>query len=84
MITVRESEARRLEDFLLKTSKLVPEEHLYVYSVKIDGVQHYRVALGTYPTVAEVRAAIQELPDFLRSRSPYHRSVERMRSQNRQ
>jgi len=63
---------------------VVPVGDLFVYSVKIDNRQHYRVAYGAYPTSALVLSAMKELPAPLGSYRPYYRSIERMRSQNRQ
>ena len=56
----------------------------YVYSVKINDQQHYRLAYGLYPTLADATQAIKDLPPVYRQFAPYQRSVERMRSQNRQ
>ncbi len=84
LITVRASELDRLEDFLLKASKVVSLGDIHVYSVKIDGGQCYRAAYGSYPGPSEVLAAMRGLPPLLLAQRPYYRSVERMRSQNRQ
>jgi len=84
LLTVKSEDLRRLEDFLLKASRLVGPEELHVYSVKIDGQQHYRAAYGQFSGVAEAQAAIKELPPLFRAQNPYPRSIERMRSQNRQ
>ncbi len=56
----------------------------YVYGVKIDDQQHYRLAYGLYRTFAEANQAIKNLPPAYRQFSPYLRSVARMRSQNSQ
>jgi len=41
------------EDFLLRASKMLPGfGDLLVYSVKINGQQHYRVAYGSYASRA--------------------------------
>jgi len=56
----------------------------YLYGVKIDDSQHYRLAYGLYPTFADANKGIGGLPPDYRQFSPYLRSVERMRSQNRQ
>jgi len=56
----------------------------YVYGVKIDDQQHYRLAYGLYPTYAEAKESIASLPAAYRQFGPYLRSVERMQSQNRQ
>jgi len=82
--TAKTSELASMEAFLLKTSKMVPVEELFVYSVKIDSQQYYRAAFGTYPTPGETLAAMGQLPPFLKSQQPYFRSIERMRSQNSQ
>jgi MSHA biogenesis protein MshM len=78
------SELDPLEDFLLAASEVLSREEFFVYSVKIGGRQHYRVAYGTYASAAEARAAIDALPPMFAAYRPYYRSVERMRSQNRQ
>ncbi|MBE0619630.1 MAG: AAA family ATPase [Burkholderiales bacterium] len=64
-------------------------EHLdltdfHLYGVKIDGRQHYRLAYGLYATPAQADQHIKSLPMVYRQSGPYLRSVERMRSQNRQ
>ena len=75
----------RIEDLLARIpARKLEIEDFYVYSVKIDDQQHYRVAYGLYPTVDAANKAIRELPATYRSFSPFQRSVERMRSQNRQ
>ena len=56
----------------------------YIYGVKINDQQHYRLAYGLYPSSAEATKAIGSLPPDYRQFAPYVRSVERMRSQNRQ
>ncbi len=58
--------------------------NFYVYGVKIDDRQHYRLAYGLYPGISEANRVIKNLPAPYRQFSPYLRSVERMRSQNRQ
>lgn len=84
LVTVSSEQLGLLEDFLLKASKMVPTGELYIYSVKISGQQYYRVAYGSYATQAQALAAIEELPTPFSAYRPYYRSVERMRSQNRQ
>lgn len=74
----------QLEDFLRKAATMLPVGELFVYSVKIDGRQHYRVAYGSYPSEASALDAMKGLPQALAAYQPYARSVERMRSQNRQ
>lgn len=56
----------------------------YIYGVKINDQQHYRLAYGLYPGTAEANQGIRQLPQAYKQFSPYVRSVERMRSQNRQ
>jgi type II secretory pathway predicted ATPase ExeA len=81
---VNSRELGQLEDFLLRASKILPVGDLFVYSVKIDGQQHYRVAYGSYASPDQALAAIKGLPPLISAYHPYYRSVERMRSQNRQ
>ena len=83
-MVVKASELARLERFLAGASKVLSRGEFHVYSVKINGVQHYRAAYGLYPSVAATLVAMRELPPELKVHNPYHRSVERMRSQNRQ
>ena len=84
VLTVKDSELARLEGFLLRAFKLAPREDFHVYSVKSDGVQYYRAAYGLYPNLDKARAAMHALPPLLATQKPFYRSVERMRSQNRQ
>ena len=84
LVTVSSGEVRKLEDFLLRASATVPAGELFVYSVKIDGRQHYRVAYGSYASPERALDAIKGLPPFFSAYHPYYRSIERMRSQNRQ
>ena len=65
------------------TNNLAPTD-FYVYGVKIDDRQHYRLAYGLYRTFAEANQGMRSLPPAYRQFSPYLRSVERMRSQNSQ
>jgi MSHA biogenesis protein MshM len=81
---VNSKELGQLEDFLLRISKVLPVGELFVYSVKINGQQHYRVAYGSYASPDQALAAIRGLPSLISAYHPYYRSVERMRSQNRQ
>src|SRR5712664_647753 len=81
---VNSKELGQLEDFLLRASKVLPVDELFVYSVKIDGQQHYRVAYGSYASPEQALAAIKGLPPLLSAYRPYYRSVGRMRSQNSQ
>jgi MSHA biogenesis protein MshM len=84
LATVSAGELQQLEDFLKKAGTTVPESELFVYSVKIDGEQHYRVAYGSFPNAAKALEAMKGLPQLLAAYQPFTRSVERMRSQNRQ
>ena len=56
----------------------------HVYGVKINDQQHYRLAYGIYAGATEANQALRRLPPAYRQFGPYLRSVERMRSQNRQ
>jgi MSHA biogenesis protein MshM len=84
LATASAGELPQLEDFLRKAATAVPDGKLFVYSVKIDGQQHYRVAYGSFPSAAKALEAMKGLPQQLAAYQPYTRSVERMRSQNRQ
>ena len=84
LATVNSGGLAQLEEFLHRASKMVPAGELFVYSVKIDGQQHYRAAYGSYASPAQALAAINGLPPLFSAYHPYYRSVERMRSQNRQ
>ena len=84
LATVNDEELPQLEDFLRKAAETLPLNELLVYSVKIDGHQHYRVAYGSYPSEIKALEAIEGLPQRLAAYHPYARTVGRMRSQNRQ
>ena len=84
LATVGAGQLQQLEDFLQRAADTVPLGELFVYSVKIDGQQHYRVAYGSFPGATRAFEAMKGLPPLLAAYQPYARSVERMRSQNRQ
>lgn len=84
LLTVKEDDIARMENFLVRASRLVPEDALHVYRVRIDGTQHYRAAFGDFEGPGQAIEAMKELPPLFRSLNPYQRSVERMKSQNRQ
>jgi type II secretory pathway predicted ATPase ExeA/septal ring-binding cell division protein DamX len=84
LATASVEELPQLEDFLRKAAATLSVGELIVYSVKIDGRQHYRVAYGSYPSEARALDAMKGLPQALAAYQPYARSVERMQSQNRQ
>jgi type II secretory pathway predicted ATPase ExeA len=84
LATVTSGELAQLESFLQKTADSLPIGEVFVYSVKIGGQQCYRVAYGSYPSATEAFNAMKGLPPLLAAYQPYTRSVERMRSQNRQ
>jgi septal ring-binding cell division protein DamX len=85
LLTADARDIRRIEELLVRTSGRQFElADFHVYGVRINDRQHYRVAYGLYPSLAEVSLAIRNLPAAYRQLGPYHRSVDRMRSQNRQ
>ena len=78
-------DVHRIEDMLVRVpGRKLKLEDFYVYSLKINDLQHYRVAYGLYPSAEEANRAIRNLPQVYKAFGPFHRSVERMRSQNRQ
>ena len=85
LLTVTYKDVHRIEDMLVRApGRKLKLEDFYVYSVKINDLQHYRVAYGLYPSAEEANRAIRNLPQVYKTFGPFHRSVERMRSQNRQ
>ena len=65
-------------------SAKLEQTDFYIYGVRINDSQHYRLAYGLYPNFAEANQGMRSLPPAYRQFGPYLRSVERMRSQNRQ
>ncbi len=85
LLTAGTRDLRRIEELLARAAgRNLHLSDFYVYSVKIDDRQHYRLAYGLYPTLADANRGIKDLPPVYRQFAPYQRSVERMRSQNRQ
>jgi MSHA biogenesis protein MshM len=85
LFTTGAHDLRAVEDLLARAAAgNLALSDFYVYGVKIDDQQHYRLAYGLYPTSAEAMQGMKILPPAYRQFSPYLRSVERMRSQNRQ
>jgi type II secretory pathway predicted ATPase ExeA len=84
LATMSEAETDDLERLLRQAAELLNPDELYVYGVKINGRQHYRAAYGDFPSADAAAKAIDDLPATLKSRRPYQRSVEAMRTQNLQ
>jgi septal ring-binding cell division protein DamX len=85
LLTAGLHDLRRIEELLARAEgRNLSLSDFYVYGVKIDEQQHYRLAHGLYPTLADANQGIKGLPPVYRQFAPYQRSVARMRSQNRQ
>jgi septal ring-binding cell division protein DamX len=85
LLTAGTHDLRRIEELLARAAgRNLELSDFYVYGVKINDQQHYRLAYGLYPTLAEVTQGIKALPPVYLQSGPYFRSVDRMRSQNRQ
>jgi len=85
LITAGKYDLRHIEELLARA----PERGLdladfHVYAVKIGDDQHYRLAYGLYPARTDLDRALDSLPSVYKQFQPYRRSIERMRSQNRQ
>lgn len=75
-------ESGRMENFLRTLVGVLNPSEVYVYSVRVDGRQHYRVAYGSFASASEVQAALDALPPSLKAASPFQRSVGEMRRLN--
>jgi type II secretory pathway predicted ATPase ExeA/septal ring-binding cell division protein DamX len=85
LLTAGTHDVRRIEELLARAAgRNLELSDFYVYGVKINDQQHYRLAYGLYPTLAEVSQGIKNLPQVYLHFGPYYRSVDRMRSQNHQ
>ena len=85
LLTAGAGDLQRIEDVLARASaKNLNLPDFHVYGVMINDQQHYRVAYGLYPSLLEVNQGIKSIPPDFRQFGPFYRSVERMRSQNRQ
>jgi type II secretory pathway predicted ATPase ExeA len=85
LLTAGTHDVLRIEELLARAAgRNLKLSDFYVYGVKIDNQQHYRLAYGLYPTRAEVAQAIKDLPPAYLQFGPYYRNVDRMRSQNHQ
>ena len=85
LLTAGRHDVRRIEDLLERASgRNLKLSDFYVYGVKINDQQHYRLAYGLYPTLTESTQGIKDLPPVYLQFGPYQRNVDRMRSQNRQ
>jgi type II secretory pathway predicted ATPase ExeA/septal ring-binding cell division protein DamX len=76
-------ESGRMENFLREVMGVLNPADVYVYSVRVDGRQHFRVAYGSFASTNEVQAALDALPPALKAGSPFQRSVGEMRRLNR-
>ena len=77
-----DSESSRMENFLRQVMGVLNASEVYVYSVRVDGRQHFRVAYGSFASASEVQAALDALPPALKAGSPFQRSVGEMRRLN--
>jgi septal ring-binding cell division protein DamX len=85
LLTVGKNDLRRIEEVLARAAARNLElSDFHLYSVRINDKQHYRLAYGLYPDQAAVSQGIKEMPAVYRQFGLFYRSVERMRSQNRQ
>lgn len=85
LLTAGTQDVRRIEELLARAAgRNLELSDFYVYGVKIDETQHYRLAYGVYPTLAAASQGLSSLPAVYKPFAPYPRSLERMRSQNRQ
>ena len=84
LLTVKDVNVARLEGFLLRAIKMAPREDFHIYSVKIDDAQWYRLAYGLFSNFGQARVAMQQLPPLFSAEQPFYRTIQRMRSQNRQ
>ena len=85
LITASRHDLPRIEELLARApARGLDPIDFHVYGVKIGDEQHYRLAYGLYATLADVSRGINALPAVYRQFRPFHRSVDRMRSQNRQ
>ena len=85
LLTAGTQDLRRIEDLLERAAgRNLELSDFHVYGVRINDQQHYRLAYGLYPTLAEASQGIKDLPPVYLQFGPYYRSVARMRSQNQQ
>ena len=85
LLTSNVKDLHRIEDVLSRApGKDLKLSDFYVYGVKINDQQHYRLAYGLYPDLVEVSQGVKSMPAAYRQFGLFYRSVERMRSQNRQ
>jgi septal ring-binding cell division protein DamX len=84
LLTVSAAEINVMERFLRQAEDLVDVSDMRVYSVKLNGRQHYSATYGLYPSLEETITAMGDLPSSFKSRGPYHRSVTLMRRQNQE
>jgi type II secretory pathway predicted ATPase ExeA/septal ring-binding cell division protein DamX len=84
LMTIPARDAQAMERFLKQAGDLVDLQDVRVYSMKVNGQQHYGVTYGLYPSVEETITAMGDLPSQFKSRGPYHRSIGVMRRQNQE
>jgi septal ring-binding cell division protein DamX len=84
LLTVSAGDISVMERFLRQAGELVEINEMRVYSVKLNGQQHYSATYGLYPSLEETITAMGGLPSSFKARGPYHRSVTLMRRQNQE
>jgi type II secretory pathway predicted ATPase ExeA/septal ring-binding cell division protein DamX len=84
LLTVSAANINVMERFLRQAEDLVDVSDMRVYSVKLNGQQHYSATYGLYSSLEDTITAMGDLPSSFKSRGPYHRSVTLMRRQNQE
>ncbi len=85
LVTAGASDLHAVEELLARAAASgLALSDFYVYGVKIGDQQHYRLAYGIYPAFTEANQGMRRLPPAYTQFKPFLRSVDRMRSQNRQ
>lgn len=72
----------RMENFLRQVTDVLNPSEVYVYSVIVDGRQHYRVAYGSFASTSDIQSALEALPPVLKAQGPFQRSIGEMRRLN--
>ena len=75
------NDQRQLRHHLGKIGHAIEMDQVFVYRTKVQGKPAWTVLYGSFPSRAEAAAALERLPESLKSYKPYLRTVQGIRAE---
>jgi len=75
------NDLQQLRRHLVKIGRAIEMDQIFVYRTKVNGQPAWTVLYGSFATRAEAAAALEKLPESLKSYHPYLRTVQGVRAE---